>query len=1029
MTHDLTSLANNRDALLLAEVAAWLHMLGKFHEDFLKGQHDLDIQIPPDLTINFTHLDNLLRDSSWSGAIWNGFAVPEFQADSLSFYHFIEKHRTRNVAEGLLKLMWDAHGRGSGIEKGVLNRFAPGQTTTVYQSPGQTTTVYQSTAFGTETDAIDLDNLYNKKQCFYDFLQTNLELLKNSLISSNLNWQEFRHNFIFSIGKCPFRIEDYFRQTVAETRRPLNDVSLFDQTAASVAFLKAALAQNLLLGWKDPITNTIADKYHWRLLRVGLDGLAFWGDSVRISDLLARKQLITDALNEVQKVIEHDYPLGAEIYRDENGSLFMVPDIAELLETQIESGDSLDKHLQAIANRRFDGEALWTLEVSDRTRNTLRFGQLATALLDKPTANPVKIASYWNEKRDICPVCGLRPISNEKLKICNVCKDRRISRAQTWTQDLSTTIWIDEVSDTNSRLALIVGRFDLEAWLTGESFSSIVSFDPDNRQLTDSGRNNKTYQFDYPTLVNDIQTTISRNQFTNQAALLDNLVLRDARGGSFQQFYDLQVTDTDLGEGREAKEPFLLALAMMRQNPSFARLRRVWETTQRFWQKALTDAQLPKVKGRLIIESSNLIQFRLQRYGNYDLVLGMTKLSVLHNDGKLTTTDNLRYFAKQLGAKSGEYASDEAAAEFVRKRLLKQQITIEEPTGYGSPNQLRGTLNISNVTPDKTEYSPVIPILSEPRTFMALVPADKSLEVIKAIQTKYEREMGKVRNRLPLHLGVVYFQRRTPLRSALDAGRQMLSYKSSDNQQLWQISKIQCLLTPDKEELANGTQQFKKAIVLDLFRDAYTITWRVPVAMGDGTTTDVWYPYVFLNTNDDDNKVRTERQRAIKSQRPRETTPCWLVHVADLREGDQIYFTPSTFDFEFLDSTARRFEIYYDEKTGRRPRRTRPFYLEDLNRFDILWKILKNLETSQRHQVIYAIEATRELWYGQNEPDSQTDPTFRQFVTDTLANAAWPKDQPWKIIPQDQQTQLIDAGVRGELADLAELHMKILKER
>lgn len=1006
MTHDLTDLANKRDAILLAEVAVWLHMLGKFHEDFLKGQHDLDIKIPPDLTTDFTHLDHLLRDQSWSGRIWNGFSVSEFQAGSLSFYHFIEKHRSRNVAEGLLKLMSDAHGRGSGIEKGVLNRFAP----------GQTTTVYQSTAFGTETDAIDLGDLHNKKQYFYDFLQTNLELLKNSLTGSTINWQDFRQ-------KLTSIIKDYFRQTVAETRRPLNDVSLFDQTVASVAFLKAALAQNLLLCWKDPITNTIADKYHWRLLRVGLDGLAFWGDSVRISDLLARKQLIAEALDEIRNAVENEYPLGSEVYRDENGSLFMVPNVAELLDTKVESRDSLDKHLQAIANRRFDGEAFWTLDVSDCTRNTLRFGQLATALLNKPTANLVKIASYWNEKRDICPVCGLRPISNEKLKICNVCKDRRSSRAKTWSQDLSTTIWIDEVSDTNSRLALIVGRFDLEAWLTGESFSSIVSFDPDNRQLTDSGRNNKTYQFDYPTLLNDIQTTISRNQFTNQAALLDSLVLKDARGGSFQQFYDLQVTDTDLGEGRTAKEPFLLALAMMRQNPSFARLRRVWETTQRFWQKALTDlqnGQLPKIKGRLIIESSNLIQFNLQRYGNYDLVLGITKLSVLHDNGKLITTDNLRYLAKQLAAKSEEYTSSETAAEFVRSQLLNQQVPIEEPTGYGSPNKLQGKLNISNVTVDVAEYSPVIPILAEPRTFMASVPADKSLEVIEAIKNKYEWEMGKVRNRLPLHLGVVYFQRRTPLRSALDAGRQMLSYKSpTDDKQLWQVLKPQCPLPAEEQD--------RKKIVLTLTREHSTITWSVPIYMGDRTTEDVWYPYVFLKTSDDSEV--NGRQRAIKSQRPGETTPCWLVHAADLKEGDQIYFTPSTFDFEFLDITARRFEIYYD-KNGRRPRRTRPFYLEDLDRFEKLWAILKNLETSQRHQVIYAIEATRETWYGQDEQNqSVNDDVFEQFVDDTLANAAWSKDLPWKKIPQDQRQQLIDAGVRGELADLAELHMEILKER
>jgi hypothetical protein len=55
---------------------------------------------------------------------------------------------------------------------------------------------------------------------------------------------------------------------------------------------------------------------------------------------------------------------------------------------------------------------------------------------------------------------------------------------------------------------------------------------------------------------------------------------------------------------------------------------------------------------------------------------------------------------------------------------------------------------------------------------------------------------------------------------------------------------------------------------------------------------------------------------------------------------------------------------------------------------------------------------------------------FSQFVTDTLANATWTKDyKKWTDIPLDQRQQLIDAGVRGELADLAELHMEILKER
>lgn len=512
MTHDLTSLANNRDALLLAEVAAWLHMLGKFHEDFLKGQHDLDIQIPPDLTANFTQLDQLLRDSSWAGATWNGFSISEFQAASLSVFHFMEKHRTRNVAEGLLKLMWDAHGRGSGIEKGVLNRFAP----------GQATTVYPSTAFGTETDAIDLNNLHNERNYLYDFIQTNLELLKNSLGSSAFNWQEFRRKFISNI-------EDYFRQTVAETRRPLSDVTLFDQTSASVAFLKAALAQNILAGWKEPVTDTIVHKYYWRLLKVGLDGLAFWSDSVRIGDLLARKELISKGLDKVQTVIEEKYSLGLEIYRDENGSIFMMPDVDNLLDATVKSGKSLREYLQRIANCQFKGEARWILEPSDRTRNTLKFGKFATSQPEKLIANYKTIASHWDiqEKRDICPVCSLRPIGLSKkalkLKVCDICCQRRTNRAKNWTENLPTTIWLDEVADTNGRLSLIIGRFELESWLTGESLNSIVSFDPENRQLTDTGRNNRMYQFDYQTLLNDIQQTIKSSQFNKKAALLDNL--------------------------------------------------------------------------------------------------------------------------------------------------------------------------------------------------------------------------------------------------------------------------------------------------------------------------------------------------------------------------------------------------------------------------------------------------------------------------------------------------------------------------
>jgi len=151
--------------------------------------------------------------------------------------------------------------------------------------------------------------------------------------------------------------------------------------------------------------------------------------------------------------------------------------------------------------------------------------------------------------------------------------------------------------------------------------------------------------------------------------------------------------------------------------------------------------------------------------------------------------------------------------------------------------------------------------------------------------------------------------------------------------------------------------------------------------------------------------------------------------VAELEAHQQVWVHPATFDFEFLDTTARRFEIHYD-KSGRRPRRTRPFLLDDLDRLERFWKELCRLRKSQRYQVIATIEATREAWFDDDRRGkSLTDGVFRQFVRDTLAGAAWPKERTWKAVcSEGKDKELEDAGVAGELADLVELHMEILKE-
>ncbi len=101
------------------------------------------------------------------------------------------------------------------LKKGILEKLTRTETD-----------VYLSTSLGYEPDTtIDRDKLRQERNKLYDFLQQQLAWLekKNAKLSIN-EWITFRITFIQQILHS-------FSGTVAETRRPLNDVTLFDQTS------------------------------------------------------------------------------------------------------------------------------------------------------------------------------------------------------------------------------------------------------------------------------------------------------------------------------------------------------------------------------------------------------------------------------------------------------------------------------------------------------------------------------------------------------------------------------------------------------------------------------------------------------------------------------------------------------------------------------------------------------------------------------------------------------------------------------
>ncbi|OPX76424.1 MAG: hypothetical protein A4E44_00661 [Methanosaeta sp. PtaB.Bin018] len=352
------------------------------------------------------------------------------------------------------------------------------------------------------------------------------------------------------------------------------------------------------------------------------------------------------------------------------------------------------------------------------------------------------------------------------------------------------------------------------------------------------------------------------------------------------------------------------------------------------------------------------------------------------------------YFAARLQVSEHELAD----------RLSKRTFNVLETSEFGRAKRMLLKVRIKRVE-SFDGYCPTIPILAESSLCMILVPANKGLALVRAVKCEYERQMGKVRDRLPLHLGLVYAPRRTPIRAVLDAGRAMLNMAGSFDMAVgtgWEDWRLAAKdpSNPGKHEL--------------IFNNG--IAWQMPIVAGDCSTSDKWYPRIFEGDAWTSRKGKLTDGLQVRDPK----TPS--------NKGLKLWVRPSRFDFEFLDTTARRFDIHYDAN-GQRPRRKRPFYLEDLDRLERLWEYMKCLTSSQRHQVIHTIEATRETWFGQDaDGQSEADEVFRQFVADTLAGAAWPKGQGWNVISEDDRKRLVEAGVSGKLTDWAELHMKIMKE-
>jgi hypothetical protein len=670
------------------------------------------------------------------------------------------------------------------------------------------------------------------------------------------------------------KISTLFAQAVADSRRPINEVDLWSWGSLVGALYKSALAGSLLTGRVPSAQNL-----RWRLLSVRVDGLGYISNVARVPDLLARQKLLSDALDQVRTLLEVEYPLGSEVYRDQDGSLFIVPDVPDLLEIPDDQGTILETRIIQTFTEKVEGDLLpvvtleqvsWWGQDPNWSRNVTTTNDRlpdVKGMLARPVATQADvrfIETSWQGKEgnwELCSVCRLRPM-REGAEACETCEQRRGSRIETWENNPAQTIWMDEIADHNDRVALIVGKFGLDNWLSGDL----------------------------------VQTM---------------LVKADPATNTF-----------------------------IPKNPSPARLRRVWETCRRFWTETVEQEILAK-----------------HVYSQGDALRCVRQLII--PDQKTGWRENVPYDGTVDG-KPISLLWRAQAQHFVTISNLQlsgeikpgQVIRLDDPDNPGRQFTVtvQGTMPASGAM---GTYAPYLPLLVSPDQFLALVPAAEALEIAGKIRAEYARQFGKVQNRLPLFLGLVFFQRKTPLLAVMDTARRMLAGEFANSK--WQI--------------VDTPQNDRKTVTLSLEQAGQRITLQVPLVMGDGTTEDVWYPYFEL-------VGQPAAHHTYRFQRD----GAWWVHVKTLQAGETVRLTPSRFAYLFLESTAQRFRFNPQKDV---------LLLNDLPRLMEMWKaICRSPKMSDtKLQAIHALFESKLQEWKLGEPTSEhpiTDETFCHLVETTM---------------------------------------------
>lgn len=938
------TLREHRPLLLACEAIGWLHMAGKAKADFLRRYGGQPNQYEYQRWFKFES-----PPFPWSELLqWTQDKYPlHGKAWPSSLTDFVVKHAERDP--GLLGLLQAAHGMASGIEKNVPNA------TSEYLSQ-DLTHMWLTSPFGHPVRSLLADPPPVLTREGWDDLLRKMKRLLEELrelgnpappnVSNDLDgWWQWREGAIGPSGW----LREAFLSTLAETRVPNNDVTLWDQSYVAAALFKAAVAGAVLVGesfnWAD---SGLKYQIRWRVLTIGFGARHYEARAVKIGDWAGAHREIEGFFEKVRRLVEVDVAVGSLIYQDDEVLAFTFPGLRQDGSSEQSVGDDraqelleeIESQIDRLAQEyRFETPPL--CKVSGSTRSFVPMIAELRSVRDKlavPIHRQWKIAGDTLGQGHVCPVCQVRfnqPQENDqtenarKQRVCSVCDRRRRGRLDAWLAGDGDTIWISEVADDNDRVALLTLSFDIEPWLEVERVDSLRAqsifdwrrFNPVLEEYWQK-EVHKRRRADNPTSLDEPQFSLEREVIqrlkkaeTNQWKLEKrDLLLANLQEGyrheaerqaTWPTYFAKVVEDRSAGmtvhwEEKEIEDNSRwLVHQFFRKLPSPGRIYRFWRTAEAFFDELL--GQFCKIaavhanrwRTRRVMLRPESLQQDWQDRETYTGRFGDGPLELLYlADHKvLLTISNL---ARCLDPTENKEAFQQARAIELRgeneqhvQALTVQDVAIPEKLGA---------------------YAPIIVLDRSPERFRVLVPLERATECVEAAIAKWREEFGRVWDRMPLRVGVVGFRRLTPFQAVVEAARNLEADLDQSRPESWKVldAKTRDGVTALSLEREGGGQE----LVL------------VPTRLRDGRK-DVFYPYVQVA----DWKVRHPRDF-------RHPNSHVFRHMEDLRRGDGVLVYPSRIAAMFLDTTSRRFE------------QVEGSYLSDFEEMRETWRLIRDAAPS-----------------------------------------------------------------------------------